>query len=301
MKNEHEFSPHALLNDVGTVMFCIGAAKTGTTWLYDQLSVHPDVHLVRKEYAYWNAVRPPYASGGGYPIGPVVKKLRAHRNKLGMVKSLGGKPKLAALAWEAVLSHPDDHDAYAKMLTLGRNEKRLVADITPAYAMLGRLTFQEMHAFHRNTRFVYILRDPVDRLWSAARWRVRAWLKEDENLSVKEFQRMLDDPLHPNIRASQYEMTIRELEAAVPAQNIMYIFYEDLFRQPTIDRLCAFLEIKRFEPKFEARSNKSRALQIEPSQAQFDAARKMLVPTYDFIAENFSDAVPSSWRFDEGR
>ncbi len=44
-----------------TLVFGIGAQKSGKTWLSAYLRDHPDVHLPpRKELHFWNGVRPPH-------------------------------------------------------------------------------------------------------------------------------------------------------------------------------------------------------------------------------------------------
>ena len=49
----------------------------------------------------------------------------------------------------------------------GADTVRLCADITPAYALLSEDCFRRMAAMNGgDTRFVMVLRDPIDRLWS---------------------------------------------------------------------------------------------------------------------------------------
>ena len=98
------------------------------------------------------------------------------------------------------------------------------------------------------------------------------------------------------IERSDYRRTITELEAAVPAEQIKYLFYEDLFAPQTMMDLCAFLDIDPVIADGKVRSNLGTSA-IMPSdiRAAFERAS---APQYAFVRERFGEAVPDTWADD---
>lgn len=127
------------------VVIAVGAQKCGTIWLSWTLDQHPDIHIRRKEVHYWDRVRYPYSYSG-----PTEALFKA-------------AAKQADLPFGR---HAYDNSRYLPALNYGRMSERIVADITPAYALCTRASFAEMKAIHDDVRFVFLMRDPVERLWS---------------------------------------------------------------------------------------------------------------------------------------
>ena len=127
---------------------------------------------------------------------------------------------------------------------------RLTADITPGYAALSaeRLTMIRAGFASRGVRpaAVYLLRDPVERIWSAARMDMRR--RGDEAPRTR-------DPGQPHVRRdpmyadrTRYDLTMDALEEAFPREDVFYGFYERLFSAETLAPLCEFLGIDFHEP-----------------------------------------------------
>ena len=91
----------------------------------------------------------------------------------------------------------------------------------------------------RNSRFIFIVRNPIDRFWSAVRY--TRGDRPDVDL-ITYFHECFEDI--GVILRSNYKRTILELEKAIPTDQILYIFFEDLFSQNSIQRICDFLDIE---------------------------------------------------------
>ncbi len=97
----------------------IGAQKSGTTWLWQQLRLHPQLFFPEtKEIHFWD-----------------------------LHYSRGYK-------WYENQFHPDVDG--------------LAGEITAAYAILPIETIAEIHSRYPELRLLYLLRNPIDRAWSAA-------------------------------------------------------------------------------------------------------------------------------------
>ena len=126
-----------MLNFIG-----IGAQKAGTTWLYEQLSQHPQVKFPGgKEVHFWDQH---YDKGSRW--------------------------------YRELFRQTTDHPAPPE----GGN-RRAFGDITPAYAYLPEEKIRELYALFPAARLIYILRNPIERAWSSAEMaRRRAELTPDE-------------------------------------------------------------------------------------------------------------------------
>lgn len=143
---------------------------------------------------------------------------------------------------------------------------------------------------HRKTKFVFIMREPTERLWSQIRMGI-AKRKQGE---------MGDDwvlrrSAHPWFRGrSDYARLMAELEAAVPGEDILYLFYETLFTDASVRRLCDHLGIDFIPGQYGARVFEGQPL---PLAATVRAAlRRQLDAQYRAVRERFPSDLPP-WSF----
>jgi hypothetical protein len=291
---------HGLFDrDVRTVVIGVGAQKSGTTWLAAQLARHVNVHMREKEVHYWDVVRSPYIrwdkmawqGGGGTSPTPRIKKL---------ARSFMRKPK--DRGEELFGADPVSHVDYANFLSSGRTGQAVVSEVTPAYSLCSASTFAEMIEIHPDVRFVFLMRDPVDRLWSGVKQRFRPLLTEDSKLVregrhaaalEKAFLRACDDVYDPDYRRSRYDETITALEMA--GANAIFMFYETLFTKKSINRLGAFLGLDGLEARFDQRVYGGLAGEVELSAIARRTARESLAGTYDYVRSRFGAEVPEQW------
>ena len=121
-----------------TLLYVIGAAKAGTSWLYRYLRNHPDCHLRSiKELHFFDRI----AEGW---VDPSRNRLTAELSGL-EEKFVGAKAeRLIELgteiadinAWLDVLRHDGDRTAaYLDYLKRGLDGEKLIGEVTPSYAL----------------------------------------------------------------------------------------------------------------------------------------------------------------------
>nr|WP_249139059.1 sulfotransferase [Actibacterium sp. MT2.3-13A] len=274
------------------MFFVIGAQKAGTTWLHRYLAQHPEVSSgPLKKYHYFNKFHGEFAVGGARPHFQGLRRLSA----LSAVLRRAGRPAGYLRATLAALRGRGD---YLGLVRGDRPGARAFGDVTPIYSLLGRAAFAEMAASYPRTRFVFIMRDPVDRLWSHVRMRARRLgLAPGEAAFDKMVFSRLNDPRF--LGRSDYARTITELEAAVPREQILYLFYEELFSDASLRRLCDFLGLGFVPGTYDEKV--FAGISAEAPRDWLLAARAKLAPVYDFVTARFGDAVPAAWRLDPGR
>lgn len=285
--------------DGRTLMFGVGATKAGTSWLHRYLCDHPQCDLPQiKELHYFDRIGAPH-------LDKELTRLATVRANL-LAESLMAKgPKVERLearideveAWIGVMQRGAiEQDAY--LAFLGRNADagtRLVGDITPAYGLLDEPVLAEMASLAPDTRFVMLLRDPLDRLWSNLRMMAGWRRKDDEDLGEKAgrlFDRMLRGKEDPVIERSDYTGMLTRLQNVVPSERLHVEFYETLFTQGAVDRICAFLGIAPEEGAFDHRVHASPEAELDVALAV--RARDLLLPHYDYV-QGLMGTLPARW------
>jgi hypothetical protein len=191
----------------------------------------------------------------------------------------------------AFLSDPETYFDYFSGL-LEPDDIRLTADITPGYAALSteRLTMVREGFASRGVRpaAVYLLRDPVERIWSAARMDMRRRGDEAPEDPETRISHMYMHPMYAD--RTRYDLTMDALEAAFPREDVFYGFYERLFSSETLAPLCDFLAIDYHQPDTSRQVNvspKSEGAAV-PEDTRRTIARHF-EEVYDAVQRRFPD------------
>ncbi len=293
------------MGEGGTLMFGLGATRSGSTWLYRYLQGHPDCALPHiKELHYFSTL-----DLGGRDR--QMARLEAIQNRAqARIADSEGARRDGARQWaddatrlQALLAAPEeDVPGYLNFLQSGRGGA-LHGDITPAYALLSEDRLRMMSRLAERVRFVFLLRDPVDRLWSNICQKARNKANRATGstapegrvaaLTQKLFDRWLGGIERELTLRSDYKAILTKLRAALPGDTLFVGFYERLFRSETIHRLCAFLGIAFHPADFGRRSNVSDKIAMTPAQRA--KARRELAPQYAFVEHFMGGDLPARW------
>jgi hypothetical protein len=151
---------------MGPDFLCIGAQKSGTTWLHDNLSRHPDVWLPPiKEIHYFDR---PYDSIPARLFGTSSRLKRArHHLRTVLLDYAQGHTAAHEVRWAFRYCLATRSDAWYCSLFDERGEA-VTGEICPGYARLPIDRVQRVGELMPNGRIIYLLRHPVERAWSAA-------------------------------------------------------------------------------------------------------------------------------------
>ena len=132
---------------------CVGAQKGGTSWLFHQLTLHPDFWMPPvKEVHYFDSMS------------------RVERKNPPRCKDERDQWFMARLAELSALPYID-LDTYSELFAA--KKKLLSGDITPAYSMLNDELIEKIVGYFPNLKIIFLARDPVDRAWSQLSMGVR--------------------------------------------------------------------------------------------------------------------------------
>lgn len=280
-----------------TVFFGVGATKAGTGWLYEYLANHPQCHFRSiKELHYFNAIE----------NGTVEREITKHENRRAVIaKKVESSSSEQAVAhamrlrdrteWLGVLRRGEDPDAYVSYLNGGREHESVIGDITPAYALLPQARLTQMAQIAPQVRFVYLLRDPVERMWSHIRM-IAARRTPSGEMSPERAARILRRTLRGEesqiALRSDYVGNITRMRRAV-GDKLLVTFYEDMFEGTALSKICAHLGIDANPGPSDAVVHQGQALELLPEQRL--ALRDWLGPQYSGV-RNLVGQLPDAWQ-----
>ncbi len=147
----------------------IGAQKAGTTWLYRNLCVHPGVWMPpAKELHYFDHPEPASLLVQTCFAQRLSRRQRLRRKLWEGLWEIKWPPaRWADLGWYMrYLVLPRSDGWYASLFSPGAGQ--IAGEVTPAYARLDQATVARVHALLPAARIIYLIRNPIDRIWSQA-------------------------------------------------------------------------------------------------------------------------------------
>lgn len=275
-------------------MLGAGCQKGGTTWLHQYVAASPQfAHGYRKEYHVLDSLDLPSEEAAR-------RRLVTFAAERSAADPQPGDRQAATAAHR--LSMFLDQQFYFDYFTglLHRTpETRLTADMTPAYSMLPAARFAAVRdGFAKRgitTLPVCLLRDPVERIWSQARMHARLY-KRHAAAKTESAAYVLAEFARPAYAArTAYDQTIRTLDSVFGPDEVYYGFYERLFSESEVRRLCEMAGIDFVEPGFEQRVHFSPKTTELPDDTVRTVAEHYR-GVYLAVAERFPEvSLPEIW------
>ena len=286
------------------LLFCVGATKAGTTWLYRYLHDHPDCAMPAvKEAHYWDT----------FDADDREKQQTAFRVRLREMRAQKRRAIDAGRHWQAdnmdrrinemksLVARLDgprvDDSAYLDWLMKGRGDAQLVGDMTPNYATLDDATLERMRDAAPDSKFILLIRDPLDRLWSHIRMQARRQRQEHEKYEKKSnniLYRILNRGQETHIlERGDYPKIIRKLRRVIPEGRLLIAFFEDLLTADGLAKVCAFLGIKPLPAKVDTPVHQGQ--EVVMLDKLRPRALGLLNEQYEWVARNVGP-LPQRWQ-----
>lgn len=280
------------MDDFGNKLFLVGvgAQKAGTTWLARYLGEHPEVYVSRlKELHYFDAVYPtPSRVDVGKRMIRLAKEVSEGLERNGSRVNIKMLDKLLTVIDRLQMQADPKNYPYMRFFRERVKEESVFCDITPGYSLLDAVGYRAIIDMHPRVRFIFLMRDPIERYWSALRMGVRKMKNFNPD---QRFMDLLGDKDY--FYRSDYKRTIEELEKVARPEQIKYVFYENLFTDETAAAITSFIGVAPWPAKFDQIVNPGAKIPLAADKmaAAYEAYRHI----YDFIFDKFGDAVPASW------
>jgi hypothetical protein len=279
-----------MTSDKPLLIFGMGAQKAGTTWLWNHF--HSNGLIARglpKEIHAWRSSRPLFL------LSEAARKARFEDKK-----------SMNALKQALICTQmAEDVLIYRNMFfNLAQSSGLPVADFTPENSLLDAGELKRIYDILSEAfvvHVIFIMRDPVDRLYSWCKHRTRRLRghRDFERLTAEEafildlvrIESLGDFPLE---NQSNYRRTIQNIDASIDKESCTYLFYEELFCCETIISLSESLGLQYKIPDLGIRINSCSSGDGPPSEL-VDRAVQIHEPVYAFVRDRFG-CYPEKWR-----
>lgn len=225
---------------------CIGAQKSGTTWLARVLATHPDLFITPvKEIHYFDHV-------AGITEHLSDKKRRSRYRKYHQkmwTQWRQFREFRSQWAWyRHYMTSPID-DAWYAGLFKHRGTRAFAGEITPEYAILGRKGLAHIKQLAPDARVIFIMRNPVERTWSQVLHQCRVRGLDANRQPTEAIIGMLEEPRFGEL--GDYAQTLDDMAAIFRPDQMLALFYEEMHqdRMLALEQVCRFIGI-RFEPGY---------------------------------------------------
>ena len=215
----------------------IGAQKSGTTWLARMLASHPDIFVTPvKEIHYFDHIR-----GLTEQLSPRKRRSRYRKyfQRMWTQWSRYSEYRSQRPWWRAYMDARIDDDWYRSLFS-HRGTATFAGEITPEYAILGSEGLSHIKRLAPDARVIFIMRNPVDRLWSQVLHQCRARGLDANRQSPEAIAAMLAEPRFAEL--ADYAQTLDDMAAVFSDEQTLVLFYEDMHA----DRLAALSQVCRF-------------------------------------------------------
>lgn len=258
-----------------TFLLCLGTQKAGTSWLWDFLKDIPNIDFGSlKEYHVFDRLLFQEFIREDLKI---LDSVAADKQKILSNRNL----------WKRLLMISNTQEYFNYFCNiLNSQTKNLTGDFTPEYSLLDvdKLRYIKEEFENRNikTKVIFLMREPVERIWSADR------------MTMRETNRIIPLVGSHNSKFvemfTRYETIIPKIESVFDEENIYYNFYENLFTDDTIKEILSFLDIPFVKADFSKRVNSSKYQEIGKIQREF--VQEYYSETYSFVKSKFTKNYP---------
>jgi len=227
----------------------IGAARSGSTWLWSVLNQHPEIWMPPiKELHYFDRSidypSPSILADDRFINRIYGKEVHNAAFRVLFFRSLGKTillpKKWGELGWKLryFLGTYDDK-WYFSLFDNKKNATK--GEITPAYSILHEEDVKRIKAILPNLKVIYLIRNPYDRAWSAIRYR---WSRGNLNIdNLDEVMQKIEDPSQAD--RSDYLRTIQNWSSSFSSDQFQIYFFDEIIHQPKllIEKIFTFLNL----------------------------------------------------------
>ncbi len=272
--------------DEATLLIHVGATRTGSKWISNYFKEHTQIlmspirvlnYFTRAEHFHQHfetaleAAEAEFARKGG-----------------------GAKPSAALIQLRDRVRMNRDPDAFLDYFRKRWSGEKAFADVTPSYYVEERDMFARMRDAHSQVRFLLVMRNPIDRLWSGMRL---AHMGNPEFDPPVKLDQLLNGRLPPWRR--NYVTALTDLDAVVPPGHLKALFFEEMFDMTAIAELCAFLGVETQPADVASAMNQSEGGPLDAERRGRLYAK--LEPVYRFVHDRYHGRLPASWLADMDR
>jgi len=280
----------------------IGAQKSATSWLWQNLRDHPDIWVPpRKELHYFD--RSLHYPSPGFLATDIYKdRLKgAEKHNIQFREKMNHELRLAKasgkkddIEWFENYFYGDVSDEWYRSLFV-QGEGKIKGEITPAYSILSIEDIQRVKELSPNVKLIFLVRNPIERAWSHLRFLIKTG-RLNKYITVEESIKFIDSPFQ-TLRGAYIDILTR-WQSIFPASQFFIGYYDEVIKNPKelLTRLFVFLNLKPEKSSFlslYAKRNISPSIQI-PKEIKSYLVKKYFKDIKK-LASLYPSSYPSKW------
>jgi hypothetical protein len=268
-------------------LFIVGAAKSGTTSVYNILENHPEIFMcpIKEPHHFSKDIK--FSN-----FNPNYQK----RNKFDIEEYLSKD-----ILQKKHIAYIDDYSQYIQLFRNVTNQK-IIGEVSNGY-LYSKLAAKEIYKFNHQSKIIIILRNPVERCFSH-------WLM-DYRIGLSRSNSCIDDLIfdynlndqswggisHTYIQIGLYFEQVKRYLDIFPKNNIKILLFKDLKNDPNKfkNEIFNFLNLENinFERKIDKQFNEARIPKYALSSAIYNYfisrphLKKMINPSFAKLFKNF--------------
>lgn len=233
--------------EIENLFLSVGAMKAGTTWVYDKLQYHPQIHFSQEKEIYYFS----HVNGVASSLSKDKLKRRARQALLSAAKKFKSGDMViseyrAKVDWylNYVVDEVSD-DWYLNLFDSAKitNKNTYCSDFSNLNCFLDEEGWRHVRGLAKKIKVIYILRDPVARLWSHYKFHLQFighGEQEAPDLNINLFKRIISKPWF--IRNSMYSANIESMKRYLSADEFKVFYLDDI----SSDSAMFFNQVHKF-------------------------------------------------------
>lgn len=231
----------------------IGATRAGTTWLYKNLSSHPNVWMPPEKELHFFDRSTKYSSPNklaiSSPITRIIKYGRLKGSRLIIDSLKKGDVKRAQWLISRYFGFYDT-EWYCNLFLQGKDHKQC-GEITPAYSILELQDIAKIKNINPDIKLIFFIRNPIYQAWSHIKYNYKRNKTELKDLTSSNSDKILSllKTTESSLRRN-YERTIDAYLKYFDSEQILLCFYDAILASPEklMEDITEFLEIDYLKP-----------------------------------------------------
>ncbi len=228
---------------------CIGAQRSGTTWLHANLQKHPEVWMPPIKEIHYFDKKEIFDSLPTFKLSSYKRKYRYYKKNWQVfsraIKSKQRKNTLDLKTLRWLLNYYfglRSDQWYASLFEMGKG--KITGEITPEYGFLNGESVAQIHELMPNGKIIFLMRNPIQRAWSHLLKNLRDKKRPIESVSQAECIKHFNS--NKSRTKSDYLRIINTWKSYFSDEQFFIAFFEEIAEHPEelLLRIFEFIEVE---------------------------------------------------------
>lgn len=214
----------------------IGAQKSGTTWLYYQLKKSDKVWLPRQKELHFFDRAKSYPTPSNLTVEKLIQRLQNRDLRKKLLESLKSLVKAVYRSdfdrarWIFKLNFSNYSYRWYQSLFKLDGPIKACGEISPSYHIVDKYEIEQMYRINPNLRLILLIRNPIERDWSAIRFRSAQGVDKVDFEDYKQVVETLNTSVY--LMLSNYLDSINKFLEIFPEEQLLICFYDAISNDP---------------------------------------------------------------------